>query len=126
MTQAARYGRNEQHQDYRSGYYSRRLTTTSEDVTIKAPKLKEVFFETAIIERYHRQESSVKEALIEIYLVGVSVRCVETSRGPLEQQGFPFAACKLNKTLKIGGTVLHQHILTFFGFLDCRKTESRI
>ena len=31
-------------------------------------------FETAIIERYRRRESSVEEALIEMYLAGVSVR----------------------------------------------------
>ena len=34
-------------------------------------------FETAIIERYRRRESSVEEALIEMYLAGVSVRRVE-------------------------------------------------
>src|SRR5271169_2302251 len=33
--------------------------------------------ETAIIERYRRRESSVEEALIEMYLAGVSVRRVE-------------------------------------------------
>ena len=32
-----------------------------------------VSFETAIIERYRRRESSVEEALIEMYLAGVSV-----------------------------------------------------
>lgn len=41
------------------------------------PKLKGVAFETAIIERYQRRESSVEEALIEMYLAGVSVRRVE-------------------------------------------------
>ena len=41
------------------------------------PKLKETSFETAIIERYRRRESSVEEALIEMYLAGVSVRRVE-------------------------------------------------
>ena len=41
------------------------------------PKLKGVPFETAIIERYRRRESSVEEALIEMYLAGVSVRRVE-------------------------------------------------
>ena len=41
------------------------------------PKLKDVTFETAIIERYHRHASSVEEALIEMYLAGVSVRRVE-------------------------------------------------
>ena len=33
--------------------------------------------ETAIIERYRRRESSVEEALIEMYLAGISVRRVE-------------------------------------------------
>ena len=40
-------------------------------------------FETAIIERYKRRETSVEEALIEMYLAGVSVRRVEeTSQKP--------------------------------------------
>ena len=41
------------------------------------PWLKGVSFETAIIERYRRRESSVEEALIEMHLAGVSVRRVE-------------------------------------------------
>ena len=77
LTQAARYERNEQRQGYRSGHYSRNLTTTSGEVTLKVPKLKGISFETAIIERYRRRESSVEEALIEMYLAGVSVRRVE-------------------------------------------------
>ena len=68
---------NEQRQGYRSGHYNRNLTTTSGDVTLKVPKLKGSSFETAIIERYRRRESSVEEALIEMYLAGVSVRRVE-------------------------------------------------
>ncbi len=34
-------------------------------------------FETAIIKRYKRRESSIEEALIEMYLAGVSVRRIE-------------------------------------------------
>ncbi len=41
------------------------------------PKLRRQTFETAIIERYRRRETSVEEALIEMYLAGVSVRRVE-------------------------------------------------
>ena len=44
---------------------------------LKVPKLRRQTFETAIIERYRRRESSVEEALIEMYLAGVSVRRVE-------------------------------------------------
>ena len=46
-------------------------------MTLKVPKLRVQTFETAIIERYRRRESSVEEALIEMYLAGVSVRRVE-------------------------------------------------
>ncbi len=56
--------------------YDRSLTTTSGDVTLHMPRLKGVSFETAIIERYRRRESSVEEALIEMYLAGVSARRV--------------------------------------------------
>ena len=90
LTQAARYERNEQRQGYRSGHYNRNLTTTSGDVTLKVPKLKGISFETAIIERYRRRESSVEEALIEMYLAGVSVRRVEDiTESSLGQQGIP-------------------------------------
>ena len=77
LTQAARYELNEARQGYRSGHYDRNLTTTSGDVTLHVPRLKVISFETAIIERYRRRESSVEEALIEMYLAGVSVRRVE-------------------------------------------------
>ena len=77
LTQAARYERSAARQGYRSGHYDRNLTTTSGDVTLHVPRLKGISFETAIIERYRRRESSVEEALIEMYLAGVSVRRVE-------------------------------------------------
>ena len=77
LTQAARYERSEARQGYRSGHYDRNLTTTSGGGTLHMPRLKGVPFETAIIERYRRRESSVEEALIKMYLAGVSVRRVE-------------------------------------------------
>lgn len=77
LTQAAKYERTESRQGYRAGHYNRNLTTTSGEVTLQVPKLKGIPFETAIIERYRRRESSVEEALIEMYLAGVSVRRVE-------------------------------------------------
>lgn len=77
LTSAAKYERTEVRQGYRSGHYSRKLTTTSGEIRLEVPKLKGVSFEAAIIERYRRRESSVEEALIEMYLAGVSVRRVE-------------------------------------------------
>lgn len=50
------------------------LHTKAGEVNLKAPRLRHLPFETAIIERYKRRESLIEEALIEMYLAGVSVR----------------------------------------------------
>ncbi len=62
---------------YRAGHYDRSLATTSGEVTLRMPKLKGMRFTTAIIERYRRRETSVEEAMIEMYLAGVSTRRIE-------------------------------------------------
>lgn len=67
-------------QAYRSGHYNRSLTTTSRDVTLKVPKRKGISFETVIIERYRRRESSLEEAFIEMHLAGVSGHRAEDMR----------------------------------------------
>ena len=77
LVNAQKYERSKDRQGYRSGHYKRNFQTTAGEVELKVPKLKGVSFETAIIERYRRRESSVEEALIEMYLAGVSVRRVE-------------------------------------------------
>jgi transposase-like protein len=74
---AARHERSEQRKGYRSGHYERQYHTKAGEVTLRMPKLRKLPFETAIIERYRRRESSVEEALVEMYLAGVSVRRVE-------------------------------------------------
>jgi putative transposase len=74
---AKRYERSETRRDTRAGHYSRQLHTKAGEVELKVPKLRTLPFETAIIERYRRRESSVEEALVEMYLAGVSVRRVE-------------------------------------------------
>ena len=77
LCNAARYERTEARQDTRAGHYKRKLHTKAGEVTLNVPKLRQQKFETAIIERYRRRESSVEEAMIEMYLAGVSVRRVE-------------------------------------------------
>jgi putative transposase len=77
LCQARRYERNAQRASTRAGHYRRKLQTKAGEVTLQIPKLRSVPFETAIIVRYRRRESSVEEALIEMYLAGVSVRRVE-------------------------------------------------
>ena len=74
---ASRYERSPERIDTRAGSYARKLETKAGMVTLKVPKLRSLPFETAIIERYRRRESSVEEALVEMYLAGVSVRRVE-------------------------------------------------
>ena len=61
LTQAARYERSEQRQGYRSGHYSRNLTTTSGDVTLKMPRLKGISFETAISELNRKAYVHIEE-----------------------------------------------------------------
>jgi transposase-like protein len=74
---ARKYERTEGRKDTRAGSYDRHLQTKAGEVTLTISKLRNLPFETAIIERYRRRESSVEEALIEMYLAGVSVRRVE-------------------------------------------------
>jgi len=77
LCKAGRYERTDARKDTRAGHYGRKLSTRAGEVNLKVPKLRTLPFETAIIERYRRRESSVEEALIEMYLAGVSVRRVE-------------------------------------------------
>jgi putative transposase len=78
LCRAERHERTEARKDTtRAGTYQRQLHTKVGEVSLKVPKLRTLPFETAIIERYRRRESSVEEALVEMYLAGVSVRRVE-------------------------------------------------
>lgn len=74
---ASKHERSPDRVDSRAGYYERGLETKAGKVTLKVPKLRKLPFETAIIQRYQRREISVEEALVEMYLAGVSVRRVE-------------------------------------------------
>lgn len=74
---AGKYERSSQRKDTRAGSYQRKLQTKAGEVELTVPRLRKLPLETAIIERYKRRESSVEEALIEMYLAGVSMRRVE-------------------------------------------------
>ena len=77
LCNAQRYERSPDRRDTRAGSYDRKLHTKAGEVTLKIPKLRTMTFETSIIEKYKRREISVEEAMIEMYLAGVSVRRVE-------------------------------------------------
>ena len=70
LCNARRYERSEARRDTRAGHYERNLHTKAGEVRLRVPKLRQQTFETAIIERYRRRESSVEEALIEMYVAG--------------------------------------------------------
>ena len=77
IANAARYERTGERKAYRAGHYGRRLTAKAGRLELKVPKLKGAVFESAVIERYRRREESVEEALIDMYLAGVSTRQVD-------------------------------------------------
>ena len=66
MVGAERYERTAGREAYRSGHYKRKLTTTSGQIELDVPKLRGATFQTAVIERYRRRETSVEEAIIEM------------------------------------------------------------
>ena len=77
LCNAGRYEHSPDRQDTRAGSYKRKLATKAGEVNLEVPRLRKLPLETAIIERYKRRESSVEEALVEMYLAGVSMRRVE-------------------------------------------------
>ena len=104
LCKARRYERKAERASTRAGHYERQLETKAGKVTLKMPKLRQVPFETAIVERYRRRESSIEEALIEMYLAGVSVRRVEDITEALwGTRVSPSTVSELNQ--KIYGTI---------------------
>lgn len=71
LVNAEKYKHSSNRQGCRSGHYKRSNHTAAGEIELKTLNLKELPFETAIIERYCRKESSIEEALIEI----VPCRC---------------------------------------------------
>ena len=77
IANTARYERSGGRKAYRAGHYERSLTAKAGRLELKVPKLKGALFASAVIERYRRRESGVGEALIDMYLAGVSTRQVD-------------------------------------------------
>ena len=74
---ASRYERSGGWKAYRADHYERRITAKAGTLELKVPKLKGALFESAVVERYRRRGESVEEALIDMYLAGVSTRQVD-------------------------------------------------
>ena len=57
---AGRYERTAAREAYRSGRCKRKLVTTSGEVVLDVPKFRGATFQTAVIGRYRRRETSVE------------------------------------------------------------------
>ena len=77
LCHAKRYEHNAKRASTRAGSYKRNFETTSGKTPLNISKLRNLPFETAIIERYRRRKIFIEEAMMEMYLAGVSVRRVE-------------------------------------------------
>jgi putative transposase len=68
----------------RNGHYTRSLTTEAGHIEqLRVPRARELPFLTEVFERYRRLTGSLEEAVLEMYLQGVSTRKVEEVTGKL-------------------------------------------
>lgn len=82
--QAKHRERTERRLGERNGHYGRGLTTTAGHIEqIRVPRAREMPFLTEVFERYRRMTGSLEEAVLEMYLQGVSTRKVEAITGKL-------------------------------------------
>ena len=82
--QADGYQRSEGRQGERNGHYSRDLVTPVGKIEqLRVPRSREGQFLTEVFERYRRMTGSMEEAVLEMYLQGVSTRKVAQVTGQL-------------------------------------------
>src|SRR5690554_2280854 len=82
--QAKHRERTERRRGERNGHYGRGLTTAAGHIEqIRVPRAREMPFLTEVFERYRRMSGSMEEAVLEMYLQGVSTRKVEQITGKL-------------------------------------------
>lgn len=75
--QAQPYERSGKRRAHRNGTRKRSLKTIHGEVVLDKPQFREFPFKTKVFERYSRAENSVRVAVAESYLNGVSTRKVE-------------------------------------------------
>lgn len=75
--QAQPYERNGKRRAHRNGTRNRNLKTIHGEVTLKKPQFREFPFRTEVFARYSRVEASVRVAVAESFLQGVSTRRVQ-------------------------------------------------
>lgn len=73
---------------YRSGYYERGLVTRVGRIELRVPQDREGRFSTEVFERYQRSEKALVDAMIQMYISGVSTRKVKAVTEELCGQEF--------------------------------------
>ena len=74
--QAALYQRTPQRKDYRNGYYERDLVTTAGEIEdLPVPRTRNGF-RTELFERYQRRQAELDEAILDMFVKGVSTEQV--------------------------------------------------
>jgi putative transposase len=85
FTQAALYQRTAERKDYRNGYYERDLVTTAGAIEDLAVPRTRNGFQTELFERYQRRQAELDEAILDMFVKGVSMvqvgNIVETLTG---------------------------------------------
>jgi len=74
--QAALYQRTPERKDYRNGYYERDLVTTAGEVEDLAVPRTRKGFRTELFERYQRRQAELDEAILDMFVKGVSMEQV--------------------------------------------------
>jgi hypothetical protein len=126
-------GRNERSEvrrDTRAGHYERKLQTKAGEVTLRIPKLRTQTFERAIIEPYRRRESSVEEALIEIYWPGSWYAGSRTHRSTVGHPGVALYGLGTEQDLRNNRGLAQPanrgaNILTFISTASCSSVPGR-
>jgi putative transposase len=76
FTQAALYQRTPQRKDYRNGYYERDLVTTAGEIEdLSVPRTRNGF-RSELFERYQRRQAELDEAILDMFVKGVSMEQV--------------------------------------------------
>ena len=97
---AEKSARVEGREGYRSGYYSRSLTTRVGTLELRVPRDRAGLFSTALFERYQRSEKALMSALAEMYVQGVSTRKVKEVTETLCGHSFSASTVsEMNRTL---------------------------
>jgi putative transposase len=108
-TKSEKYQRTDSRLDYRNGYYLRRLDTELGPIDeLKVPRSRLGLFRTNVFEKYQRRQKKVNEAIMNVFLAGVSTRDVSAAVKPLLETTFS-ASCVSHITKSLDSKVKEFH-----------------